>query len=166
MNFTTLILWLLVSGYAAFLTYDTFIQDKRGGKTLVAVRLRRRLADALFFCAIIAAALYYEATSGKNTANIAALSALMAAVLAHGLRYPKWRLKKEGFTAGGRYWAYDAIAAMRLSEDGVLLVTLQNAHRILLPVARIDDLEKAAAFFAGEETLAHLFGTYTPDTEQ
>lgn len=158
MTFTTIALWLLVLGYAAFLVYDGIIQARRFGNTIVAVRLRRRLADAVFFSVIIVAGLYYEIVHGNNTLNIIALALFLALVLAHGLRYPKWRLKKEGFTAGGRYWSYAAIAAMRLSEDGVLVLTLLNQQQIILPVAHIDDLEKAAAFFTGEDALKHLFG--------
>lgn len=154
---TTLGLWLLVIGYALFLLYDGIIQAKRFGDTLVAVRLRRRVADGIFLNIIIAAGLYYEITTGKNPLNITALSLLVLLVMAHALRYPKWRLKKNGFTAGGRYYPYEAIAAMQLSEDGVLVLTLQNGRQIILPVAHIADLEKSAAFFMGEEALAHLF---------
>lgn len=157
MTFTTIALWLLVFGHTAFLIYDGLVQAKRFGNTLVAVRLRRRLADAVFFSVIIVAGLYYEIAHGKNTPNIIALALFLALVLAHGLRYPKWRLKKDGFTAGGRYWPYEAIAAMRLSEDGVLVLTLLSGQNLILPVAHIDDLEKAAAFFTGEDALAHLF---------
>jgi len=49
-----------------------------------------------------------------------------------------------------------AITAMRLSEDGVLVLTLTGGQNLILPVARIDDLEQAAAFFTGEEALQHL----------
>ena len=45
---------------------------------------------------------------------------------------------------------------MRLSEDGVLVLTLTGGQSLILPVARIDDLEQAAAFFTGEEALQHL----------
>ncbi len=154
---TTICLWLLVFGYAAFLLYDGLVQAKRFGETQVAVRLRRRLADAVFFSLVIVAGLYYEISSGDNLANSVALALFLALVLAHGLRYPKWRLKAQGFTAGGRYYPYDTIAAMRLSEDGVLVITLASGQPIVLPVAHIDDLERAAAFFAGEDALAHLF---------
>ena len=153
---TTLGLCLLNLGYLAYLTYDIAVQSRRGGKTLTAVRLRRRAADAVFLAVIIVAGLYYEATHDKNPANIAALALLTALVLTAGFRYPKWRLKKDGFTAGGRYWPYSAITAMRLSEDGVLVLTLTGGQNLILPVARIDDLEQAAAFFTGEEALQHL----------
>ena len=90
------------------------------------------------------------------------LALLTALVLIAGFRYPKWRLKKDGFTAGGRYWPYDAIAAMQLSEDGVLVLTLTNGQPVVLPVARIEDLEAAAAFFTGAEALQHLFHRAAP----
>ena len=45
---------------------------------------------------------------------------------------------------------------MRLSEDGVLVLTLASGQNLILPVAGIDDLEQAAAFFTGEEALQHL----------
>ena len=46
---------------------------------------------------------------------------------------------------------------MRLSEDGVLVLTLESGQSLILPVAHIDDLEHAAAFFTSEEALQHLF---------
>ena len=153
---TTLGLYLLNLGYLAYLIYDIAVQSRRGGQTITAVRLRRRLADAVFLAIIIVAGLSYEISHDRNPANIVALALLIVLVLVAGLRYPKWRLKKEGFTAGGRYWPYSAIAAMRLSEDGVLVLTLSSGQNIVLPVAHIDDLEHAAAFFTGEEALQHL----------
>ena len=154
---TTIGLCLLNLGYLAYLAYDIGVQSRRGGQTLTAVRLRRRAADAVFLAVIIAAGLYYETTHEQNPANISALALLLLLVLGAGFRYPKWRLKKDGFTAGGRYWPYRAISAMRLSEDGVLVLTLESGQNLILPVARIDDLEHAAAFFTGEEALQHLF---------
>jgi len=112
-----------------------------------------------FTCAlavIIAAGLYYEISHDRTPANLAALALLLLLVLGAGFRYPKWRLKKDGFTAGGRYWPYSDITAMRLSEDGVLVLTLTGGQNLILPVARIDDLEQAAAFFTGKEALQHL----------
>ena len=153
---TTLGLWLLNLGYLAYLIYDIAVQSRRGGATLTAVRLRRRAADAVFLAVIIAAGFYYEISHDRTPANLAALALLLLLVLSAGFRYPKWRLKKDGFTAGGRYWPYRAISAMRLSEDGVLVLTLESGQNLILPVARIDDLEQAAAFFTGEEALQHL----------
>ena len=98
------------------------------------------------------------------TERVAALALLTALVLTAGFRYPKWRLKKDGFTAGGRYWPYRAISAMRLSEDGVLVLTLESGQNLILPVARIDDLEHAAAFFTGEEALQHLINLHKEKT--
>ena len=158
---TTLTLCLIDLAYAAFLIYDSRVQAQRFGKTQVAVRLRRRLADAVFLNLIVAAALYHE-ISMRHTVNSLALGGFFLLVLIHGLRYPKWRLKKDGFTAGGRYWPYDAIAAMQLSEDGVLVLTLTNGQPVVLPVARIEDLEAAAAFFTGAEALQHLFHRAAP----
>ena len=172
--FTTIALCLIDFAFAVFLIYDSYVQANRFGKTQVAVRLRRRVADAVFLNLIpehlrfkdysnliVAAGLYHE-ISVRHTMNSLALGLFFLLVLIHGLRYPKWRLKKDGFTAGGRYWPYDAIAAMQLSEDGVLVLTLQNGQPVILPVARIEDLEAAAAFFTGEEALQHLFNRAAP----
>lgn len=159
--FTTIALCLIDLAFAVFLIYDSYVQANRFGKTQVAVRLRRRVADAVFLNLIVAAGLYHE-INVHHTVNSLALGGFFLLVLIHGLRYPKWRLKKDGFTAGGRYWPYDAIAAMQLSEDGVLVLTLQNGQPVVLPVARIEDLEAAAAFFTGEEALQHLFNRAAP----
>ena len=132
--FTTIALCLIDFAFAVFLIYDSYIQANRFGKTQVAVRLRRRVADAVFLNLIVAAGLYHE-ISVHHTVNS---------------------------TAGGRYWPYDAIAVMQLSEDGVLVLTLQNGQPVVLPVARIEDLEAAAAFFTGEEALQHLFNRAAP----
>ena len=128
---TTIGLCLLNLGYLAYLAYDIGVQSRRGGETLTAVRLRRRAADAVFLAVIIAAGLYYEISHDRTPANLAALALLLALVL----------------------------TAMRLSEDGVLVLTLTGGQNLILPVARIDDLEQAAAFFTGEEALQHLINS-------
>lgn len=153
MTITTIGLLLLALAYAAFLLYDELVQHYRFGKALIIVRLKRRLADAIFMCLIIGSGLYYELTQGFSLANQALLVLLMIMVLYHGLRYPKWRLKANGFTLGGRYWRYQAIQNMQLSEDGVLVITLQSAQQLLLPAVDLQELERAAAFLAGTETL-------------
>ncbi|WP_072281384.1 DUF986 family protein [Rappaport israeli] len=159
MSLTPFILFILVLGYSLFLLYDGPIQANRHGKTLVSVRLRRRLVDSLFFSLILLSALSYEFTHSQDKPTLIALILLLALVLYQGLRYPRWRLKQHGFTAGGRYYRYPQIQAMRLSEDGVLLLTLDTGLNLILPIAHIDDLEKAAAFFTGEEALKHLIPT-------
>ena len=55
--FTTIALCLIDLAFAAFLIYDSYIQANRFGKTQVAVRLRRRVADAVFLNLIVAAGL-------------------------------------------------------------------------------------------------------------
>lgn len=156
MNITLTGLWILIAGYASFLIFDSLIQDKHHGKTIVTVRLRRRVADAVFLSFILAGGLYYEITTGKDNAVLTALMILAALILMQGFRYPKWRLKKDGFIFGARYWTYDNISRMQLSEDGVLVVDLINGQTLVLPVARIEDLEQAAAFFTDAEALQHL----------
>lgn len=156
MTLSNIGLALLAGGYAAFLIYDELVQHYRFGKTLVAMRLKRRAADAVFLCLIVAAGLYYEFTQGNSVFNRIALVLLMDLILYHGLRYPKWRLKAKGFTFGGRYWTYAAIKSMQLSEDGVLLLTLVSGQQLYLPAAHLRELERAAAFFAGEEALNHF----------
>ena len=53
--FTTIALCLIDLVFAVFLIYDSYVQANRFGKTQVAVRLRRRVADAVFLNLIVAA---------------------------------------------------------------------------------------------------------------
>lgn len=64
-----------------------------------------------------------------------------------------WRLKASGFTLGGRYWTYHLIENMQLSEDGILVICLRGGQQLFLPAVSLQELERAAAFLAGAESI-------------
>ena len=57
------------------------------------------------------------------------------------IRSPKIIFKKEGFFFANIWIEYKRIKEMNLSEDGVLVMQLEQ-RRLLIRVQNIDDLEK------------------------
>ena len=57
------------------------------------------------------------------------------------IRSPKLIFKKQGFFFANVWIEYNRIKEMNLSEDGVLVMQLEQ-RRLLIRVKNIDDLEK------------------------
>ena len=57
------------------------------------------------------------------------------------IRTPKIVFKTSGLFFAGAFIAYSRIKAMNLSEDGVLVMQLEQ-RRLLIRVRNIDDLER------------------------
>nr|MBA2816851.1 Uncharacterized membrane protein YobD, UPF0266 family [Candidatus Pantoea persica] len=50
-------------------------------------------------------------------------------------------MKRDGFFYGGVWIDYGRIQSMNLSEDGILVMQLEQ-HRLLIAVQQLDDLER------------------------
>ena len=61
------------------------------------------------------------------------------------VRAPKLLLKEHGFFFANVFITWDRISAINLSEDGVLVITLEN-RRLLIYVRKLDDLETIYKF--------------------
>lgn len=135
---------LLLLGWAI---YDEWILDKRYGKTLLAVPLLRRgRIDSLIFVGLTAILIYQNVTQRGTALTLWLLCALALVVIyLFWIRIPKIRFKAQGFFFAGAWIKYNRIKVMNLSEDGVLVMELEQ-RRLLIRVRNIDDLESISKF--------------------
>ncbi|MDC9593860.1 DUF986 family protein [Xenorhabdus sp. IM139775] len=147
MGLNDIVLIVLIVLMLAFAIYDEFIINLRKGKTLLNIKLKRKQrVDALIFIILIAIVIYNNITSHGSQFTTYLLSFTILVTLYLGyIRFPKLIFKKHGFYYANRFFSYDSIKAMNLSEDGILMVDLEP-HKIYLSVTKLDDLEKIYQF--------------------
>ena len=136
-----LIMFLLV--LLAFAIYDQFIMPRRHGPLLLAIPLlRRSRVDGIIFVALTAILIYNNVISHGALITTWLLSALaLMGWYLFWIRTPKIIFKPTGFFFANIWIEYKRIKAMNLSEDGVLVMQLEQ-RRLLIRVRNIDDLEK------------------------
>lgn len=143
MTVTDIVLVLFIVALLAYAFYDEFIMPRRNGETLLAVPLLRRgRIDAFIFAGLLAILIYNNVMSqgALLTTWLLCVLALMAFYL-FWIRAPKIIFKKHGFFFANIWIEYNRIKEMHLSEDGVLVMQLEQ-RRLLVRVKNIDDLEK------------------------
>ena len=134
MTITDLVLILFIAALLAFAIYDQFIMPRRNGPTLLAIPLLRRgRIDSVIFVGLIVILIY------NNVTNHGALITTWFYIF--WIRVPKIIFKQKGFFFANAWIEYSRIKAMNLSEDGVLVMQLEQ-RRLLIRVRNIDDLEK------------------------
>ena len=139
MTITDLVLILFIAALLAFAIYDQFIMPRRNGPTLLAIPLLRRgRIDSVIFVGLIVILIYNNVTN--HGALILSALALMGFYI-FWIRVPKIIFKQKGFFFANVWIEYSRIKAMNLSEDGVLVMQLEQ-RRLLIRVRNIDDLEK------------------------
>ena len=141
MTITDLVLILFIAALLAFAIYDQFIMPRRNGPTLLAIPLLRRgrIDSVIFVVNQLSAALNEQRHIVSNLLPLIAL-ALMGFYI-FWIRVPKIIFKQKGFFFANVWIEYSRIKAMNLSEDGVLVMQLEQ-RRLLIRVRNIDDLEK------------------------
>lgn len=143
MTVTDIVLVLFIVALLAYAFYDEFIMPRRNGETLLAVPLLRRgRIDAFIFAGLLAILIYNNVMSqgALLTTWLLCVLALMAFYL-FWIRAPKIIFKKHGFFFANIWIEYNRIKEMNLSEDGVLVMQLEQ-RRLLVRVKNIDGLEK------------------------
>ena len=143
MTLTDLVLVLFILLLLAFAIYDQFIMPRRNGPQLLAVPLlRRSRVDGIIFVGLTAILIYNNIVShgALNTTWLLSALALMGLYL-FWIRTPKIIFKPTGFFFANIWIEYKRIKEMNLSEDGVLVMQLEQ-RRLLIRVRNIDDLEK------------------------
>ncbi|MCP2004960.1 UNVERIFIED_ORG: uncharacterized membrane protein YobD (UPF0266 family) [Buttiauxella agrestis ATCC 33320] len=117
--------------------------DKLKGKTLLKITLlRRNRIDSTIFVGLVAILIYNNVTTHGTPLTTWLLSALaLLAIYISWIRQPKLLFKREGFFFANVWILYSRIKEMNLSEDGVLVMQLEQ-RRLLIRVKNIDDLEK------------------------
>lgn len=143
MTFTDLVLVIFILALLAFAIYDQFMMPRRHGDTLLSIPLLRRgRADSLIFVVLIAILVYNNITSQGTLITTWLLGTLaLLGFYLFWVRSPKIIFKREGFFFANIYIRYPRIQKMNLSEDGVLVMQLEQ-RPLYVKVKHIDDLEK------------------------
>ena len=143
MTLTDVVLLVFIVLLLAWSIYDEFIMDKLKGKTLLQITLlRRNRIDSTIFVGLVAILIYNNVTTHGTPLTTWLLSALaLLAIYISWIRQPKLLFKTEGFFFANVWILYSRIKEMNLSEDGVLVMQLEQ-RRLLIRVKNIDDLEK------------------------
>ena len=143
MAITELVLILFIVALVAFAIYDQFIMPRRHGPTLLSIPLLRRgRVDGMIFVGLTAILIYNNIASHGEIFTTWLLSALaLMGLYLFWIRTPRILFKKSGFFFANVWIEYPRIKAMNLSEDGVLVMQLEQ-RRLLIRVRNIDDLEK------------------------
>lgn len=143
MTITDIVLVLFIVTLLAYAIYDEWIMPRRHGATLLAIPLLRRgRVDAFIFAGLLVILIYNNVMSGGALLTTWLLCALaLMAIYLFWIRAPKILFKKSGFFFANVWIEYNRIKEMNLSEDGVLVMQLEQ-RRLLIRVRNIDDLEK------------------------
>ncbi|KUR00811.1 hypothetical protein AWI32_10865 [Enterobacter bugandensis] len=143
MTVTDIVLVLFIVALLAYAIYDEFIMPRRNGETLLTLPLLRRgRIDAFIFAGLVVILIYNNVTSHGAILTTWLLCALaLMAIYLFWIRSPKLIFKKQGFFFANVWIEYNRIKEMNLSEDGVLVMQLEQ-RRLLIRVKNIDDLEK------------------------
>lgn len=148
MSVTDTSLWVIIALALAFALYDEFIADYLfKGKTRLKVRLRRQnRVDGLIFIGLVLILVYQNITRNGAvlTTTLLLVLAFMALYLAY-IRRPKLLFKADGFVYANVFIRYARIKNMNLSEDGFLVIDLEN-RRLLIQVEHLDSLEEIYRF--------------------
>ncbi|EPF16242.1 Predicted membrane protein [Cedecea davisae] len=143
MTLTDVVLVVFIALLLAFAIYDEFVMDKLKGKTLLKIPLlRRNRVDSAIFVFLVGILIYNNVTAQGTPLTTWLLSALaLMAIYLSWIRQPKILFKSHGFFFANVWVEYNRIKEMNLSEDGVLVMQLEQ-RRLLVRVKNIDDLEK------------------------
>ncbi|KLU16320.1 MULTISPECIES: DUF986 family protein [Xenorhabdus] len=147
MSLNDIVLIVLIVFMLAFAIYDEFIINQLKGKTLLNIKLKRKQRiDALIFIILIAIIIYNNVTLHGSQFTTYLLTFIILVTLYLGyIRSPKLIFKKQGFYYANRFFSYESINAMNLSEDGILMMDLEQ-NKIYVSVTKLDDLEKIYQF--------------------
>ena len=142
MTVTDTVLVLFIVALLAYAIYDEFIMPRHGETLLTLPLLRRGRIDAFIFAGLVVILIYNNVTSHGAILTTWLLCALaLMAIYLFWIRSPKLIFKKHGFFFANVWIEYNRIKEMNLSEDGVLVMQLEQ-RRLLIRVRNIDDLEK------------------------
>ncbi len=152
MTITDLVLILFILVLLAFAIYDQFIMPRRNGPSLLAIPLlRRSRVDGIIFVGLIGILIYNNMANQGELITTWLLSALaLMGLYLFWIRAPKIIFKKSGFFFANIWIEYKRIKEMNLSEDGVLVMQLEQ-RRLLIRVRNIDDLEKIYKFLVSTQ---------------
>ncbi len=131
----------------AFAVYDEFVVNLLKGKNYLQIKLKRKhKIDALIFIILIFIVVYNNITAyGSRLTTYLLLFTILVTIYIAYIRSPKLLFKNNGFFYANTFISYDRIKTINLSEDGILVIGLEN-KKLYLSVSQLDDLEKIYKF--------------------
>ncbi|WP_158784872.1 DUF986 family protein [Pantoea sp. BAV 3049] len=152
MSLTDYVIVLFITLFLLYAIYDELIMDRLHGKTGLKVLLKRRnKLDSLIFVGLIAILLYQNLNNhGPQITTTLLLALAFVSLYLFWIRLPKLLLKANGFYYANIFIAWSRIKSMNLSEDGILVIELEN-RRLLIHVRKLDDLESIYQFMVEQQ---------------
>ncbi|MGE9549972.1 DUF986 family protein [Erwinia amylovora] len=152
MSLTDYVIVLFITLFLLYAIYDELIMDRLHGKTGLKVLLKRRnKLDSLIFVGLIAILLYQNLNNhGPQITTTLLLALAFVSLYLFWIRLPKILFKPEGFYYANIFISYSRIKSMNLSEDGILVIELEN-RRLLIHVRKLDDLESIYQFMIEQQ---------------
>ncbi|WP_272692454.1 DUF986 family protein [Providencia sp. PROV164] len=147
MTFNDAILAIIILLMLVYAIYDEFIQHLLKGKTLLKINLKRKhRIDAIIFIVLICIVIYTNIVRHGNllTTYLLLVTIFMSIYLAF-IRTPKLFFKQTGFYFANTFILYERIKTMNLSEDGILIIGLEQ-KKIYIKVSHPDDLQRIYEF--------------------
>lgn len=131
---------VLILAYAIYLEW---LVPRRRGKTLLRVNLLRKgRVDSLIFIALLGIVIYRHYTGRGEALTLYLLTFLLiAACYISFIRRPVLLFKPEGFYYGNLFIGYDRIRQLHLTEEGVLMIQLEQ-RKLPIHVQNISDLDQ------------------------
>ncbi|WP_323835569.1 DUF986 family protein [Photorhabdus africana] len=147
MNLNDIALTGLIVLMLAFAVYDEFVVNFLKGKTHLQIKLKRKhKIDALIFIILILIVVYNNITAyGSRLTTYLLLFTILVTIYIAYIRSPKLFFKNNGFFYANTFISYSRIKTMNLSEDGILVIGLEN-KKLYISVSQIDDLERIYKF--------------------
>ncbi|EQC00357.1 DUF986 family protein [Photorhabdus temperata] len=147
MSLNDMVLVGLIVLMLAFAVYDEFVVNLLKGKTYLQIKLKRKhKIDALIFIILILIVVYNNITAyGSRLTTYLLLFTILVTIYIAYIRSPKLLFKNNGFFYANTFISYDRIKTINLSEDGILVIGLEN-KKLYLSVSQLDDLEKIYKF--------------------
>ncbi|WP_439294971.1 DUF986 family protein [Lonepinella sp. BR2882] len=147
---TNTILILCILAFFTYAFYEQFGLDKRQGKTLLKVRLKKRTKlDSLIFVALIGIIIWQ--TEGKiapDTLYLLTFLILLSLYIAF-FRSPMLILKPNVFFFENFFIEFAKIQQINLADDFKLVFDLTNGKRLVAQLTEQSDVEKVVQFFGG-----------------
>ncbi|KMW74324.1 hypothetical protein TI10_00585 [Photorhabdus luminescens subsp. luminescens] len=147
MNLNDMVLVGLIILMLAFAVYDEFIVNLLKGKTYLQIKLKRKhRIDTLIFIILTLIVVYNNITSyGSRLTTYLLLFTILVTIYIAYIRSPKLFFKNNGFFYANTFISYNRIKTMNLSEDGILVIGLEN-KKLYISVSQLDDLERIYKF--------------------
>lgn len=147
MTLNDIALALVIALFLAYAIYDELIMPRRKGKTGMTVALKRRnRTDSLIFVGLVAILLWQNLQHhGPQVTTTLLLVLAFMSLYVFWFRQPKIVFKGDGFFYANVFIRYERIQSMNLSEDGVLVIQIEQ-RRLLIEVRDLDDLQRIYQF--------------------